>query len=82
MKKYVLRICEHLLSSANCRKRSNVQDPPPVVRLCESHFRNRSDKPQHSARFARRDAEQQFAVRLALLIDLLPVGNFLPIVQF
>ena len=46
VKEFVLRICEHLLSSANCRKRSSVQDPAPAARLCERHFPDRLDKLQ------------------------------------
>ena len=46
MKEFVMRICEHLLSSANCRKRSSVQDSPPAARLCERHFPDRLDKLQ------------------------------------
>ena len=46
IKELVLRMCEHLLSSANCRKRSSVQDPPPAARLCERHFPDCFDKPQ------------------------------------
>ena len=46
MKEFVLRNCEDLLSSANCRKWSSVQDPPPATRLCERHFPDRLNKPQ------------------------------------
>ena len=46
MKEFLLRICKHLLSSANCCKRSSVQDPPPAAQLCERHFPDRLDKPQ------------------------------------
>ena len=69
MKEYVLRICEHLLSSSNCRKRSSVQDPPPAARLCECRFPDRLDKLQQCK--ACTDAEQEFAVRLGVLSDLL-----------
>ena len=70
MKEFVLRICDHLLSSANCRARSSVQDPPPAARLCE-HTSRITWTSLNSARFARRDTEQEFAVRLAVLSDLL-----------
>ena len=46
VKEFVLRICKHLLSSANCRKRSSIQDSPPAARLCVRHFPNCLDKPQ------------------------------------
>ena len=46
VKEFVLRVYEHLLSSANCRKRSSIEDPPPAARLCERHFPDRLDRPQ------------------------------------
>ena len=46
MKELILRIYEHLLSSANYRKWSSIQDPRPAVWLCERHFPDRLDKPQ------------------------------------
>ena len=70
MKEFVLRICEHCLSSANCRKRSSVQDPPPAARLCERHFPDRLDKPQQCKVCTER-CRTRICLRLAVLRDLL-----------
>ena len=46
------------------------QSPPPAAQLCERHFPDAWTS-LNSARFPQRDAEQEFAVRLAVLSGLL-----------
>ena len=76
VKEFVLRVYEHLLSSTNCRKRSSIEDPPQQLD-CVSATSRIVWTGLKSARLARREAEQELAVRLAVLSDLLFFPRFI-----
>jgi hypothetical protein len=71
MKEFVLKICEFLVASTNCRKRPSVQDPPQQ-RDCASVTSPTGWTSLSSAIFARKDDAQGFVASLVV-----PNGLFL-----